>query len=123
MRRCHRMAVCYASERWDVGTIYRASDYTCDVWPEDGAMNWRLGESFGPPSTSVMLNLLWRDELYDEACRAGLQPHVRESRSPLMHRLWRYRTGFEIVAAVCRQLRARHFAEADAPIFDQALAA
>jgi hypothetical protein len=110
---CHRLAVVYASEKWDVGTIYRATDYGCDVWPEDGFLRWSLGSGFHPPSTSAMLNLLWADELRDEASRAGFQPHKRESRSPLMHRLWSGLTGTEIVAAVCRQLRGRPFAEGD----------
>jgi hypothetical protein len=113
---CHRLVVCYASEKWSVSTIYGASDYAADVWPEDSFMRWTLGESFRPPDTSAMLNLLWREELFDEACRAGLQPHKRESRSPLMHRLWRYQTGYQVVEAVCRQLRWRHFPAADPPV-------
>lgn len=110
---CHRMAVCYASERWDVSTIYRAVNYETDVWPEDRREWWTIGEKFKPPSTAAMLNLLWRDELWHEAESAGFQPGRRESRSPLMHRLWNGLTGREVVAAVCRQLRARPFAEAD----------
>jgi hypothetical protein len=115
---CHRLVICYASERWDVGTIYRASDYGCEVWPEDGASRWTLRHSsFYPPNTSAMLNLLWRDELWLEAGRANLQPSKRESRSPLMHRMWHSMTGREIVEAVCRQLRSRTFAEADPAVW------
>jgi len=119
---CHRLAVVYASERWDVETIYRATNYGCDIWPDNGS-RWELSNSFHPPNTSAMLNLLWRDELWHEATRAGFQPHKRDSRSPLMHRLWNGLTGTEIVSAVCRQLRARSFAEADAPIFEARIAA
>lgn len=120
---CHRLVVAYASERWDVGAIYRATNYGCDVWPEDGAARWDLGSCFHPPNTSAMLNLLWRDELWHEATRAGLQPHKRDSRSPLMNRLWNGLTGAEVVAAVCRQLRGRPMAEGDPPIAEQAQAA
>lgn len=113
---CHRLVVVYASEKWSVSTIYNATDYRADVWPEDGIRSWALHETFQPPSTSAMLNLLWRDELWHEATRAGFQPHKRESRSPLMHRLWNGLTGAEVVVAVCRQLRGRHFPVADPPV-------
>lgn len=115
---CHRLVVAYASERWDVSTIYKASDYQCDVWPENNILKATIHQKFKPPNTSAMLNLLWRDELWAEASRAGLQPAKRESRSPLMHRMWDSMTGREIVAAVCRQLRGRRFAEADPEIFE-----
>lgn len=110
---CHRLVVCYASERWDVSTIYQASDYTAEVWPQDRPEWWSLRGTFKPPNTSAMLNLLWREELYAEAVRHNLQPAKRASRSPLMTTMWECLTGREIVAAVCRQLRARHFAVAD----------
>lgn len=117
---CHRLVVVYASEKWSVSTIYSQSDYMAEVWPEDGFLKWSFGrQAFHPPNTSAMLNLLWRDELWAEATRAGFQPHKRESRSPLMHRLWGGLTGKEIVAAVCRQLRGRHFPAGDPPIMTE----
>jgi hypothetical protein len=117
---CHRLIVAYASERWSVSTIYKASDYRAEVWAEDQRERWTISgrETFQPPNTSAMLNLLWREELYWEAVRARLQPAKRESRSPLMRRLWETLSGREVVAAVCRQLRARHFAEADPPVME-----
>lgn len=120
---CHRLIVCYASERWDVSTIYSASDYQAQVWPEDRPEWWSVRDTFKPPNTSAMLNLLWRNELHAEAVRANLQPKARASRQPLMAMLWEHLTGREIVSAVCRQLRSRHFAKADAPVFEQAEAA
>lgn len=113
---CHCLIVLYASEKWDVSTIYSATDYMAEVWPENRPEWWNMREQFKPPNSSAMLNLLWRAELWDEADRAGFQPHKRASRSPLMHQLWRELTGVQIVAAVCRQLRARHFRVADSPI-------
>lgn len=113
---CHRLVVVYASERWDVSTIYKASDYAAEVWPEDRRAHWTLRDTFKPPNTSVMLNLLWREELFWEADRHGLQPHRRATRSDMMHSMWRHLTGQQIVEAVCRQLRGRKFAEADPAI-------
>jgi hypothetical protein len=115
---CHRLVVLYSEERWDVGAVYRASDYRAEVWSDaHPPARWTLGHpTFRPPDTAAMLNLLWREELWHEAARAGYQPHKRESRSPLMHRLWNGLTGAEVVAAVCRQLRGRHFAVADPPV-------
>lgn len=122
---CTRLAICYASERWSYDAVTKAAGYDepRDLWPEDRPEWWTLRQGFKPPNASVMLNLLWRDELHWEAVRANLQPGRRESRSPLMHRLWNALTGAEVVAAVCRQLRGRHFAEGDAPIFAERLAA
>jgi hypothetical protein len=117
---CHRLAVCYASERWTYETIRSHSGYGIDVWPEDQPSWWTFRDGFTPPNTSAMLNLLWRDELHAEATRAGFQPRTRDSRSPLMATLWRGLTGAEVVAAVCRQLRARRFAEGDPPLTDAA---
>jgi hypothetical protein len=113
---CHRLVVCYASERWDVSTIYSASDYLAEVWPQDRQEWWSLRDTFKPPNTSAMPNLLWRDELHDEAVRASLQPTKRAPRQPLMAMLWEHLTGRQVVAAVCRQLRARHFPAADPPV-------
>lgn len=113
---CHGLAVLYSSERWSYEAVSAATDYRCDHWPEDRPEWWTFRPRFAPPHTGAMLNLLWREELFDEARRAGFQPHARVSRSPLMRTLWEGLTGREVVAAVCRQLRARNFAKADAPI-------
>lgn len=116
---CHRLIVCYASERWDVSTIYKESDYAAQIWPDDRREWWSIRDTFKPPNTSAMLNLLWRNELHDEAVRASLQPKARAPRQALMSALWEHLTGREVVAAVCRQLRGRHFACGDAPIVEQ----
>jgi hypothetical protein len=111
---CHDLVVCYASERWDWSTMYKTTDYRATLWPEDQATTWQLrARHWSPPNTSAMLNLLWAEELRDEGRRAGFQPHSRATRSEMMHRLWSGLTGTEVVAAVCRQLRFRHFPEAD----------
>jgi hypothetical protein len=115
---CTRLAICYASERWSYDVVTKAAGYDepRDLWPEDRKEWWTFNQGFKPPNASVMLNLLWRDELWHEAVRAGFQPHKRESRSPMMHRLWNGLTGAQVVAAVCRQLRGRPFAVADPPV-------
>lgn len=109
---CHDMAVCYASERWDYGTVSRQAS-GCQIWPEGDQPRWSFWDCYEPPHSGAMLNLLWAEELRAEAERAGLQPSRRDSRSPLMKRLWLSLTGQQLVEAVCRQLRGREFAEAD----------
>lgn len=119
----HGVAVCYASERWTYDRVSREAGGECNLWPEDKPAYWTFWPRHVPPNTSAMLNLLWRDELHTEAERARFQPKARMARSPLINLLWERLTGGEVVAAVCRQLRARQFAEADQPVFEQALAA
>lgn len=108
----HYMAVCYASERWTYSQVSGLAR-GCQIWPEDSPRSWTFWERYEPIDSGAMLNLLWAEELRAEAERAGLQPSRRESRSPLMQRLWLSLTGQQLVEAVCRQLRGREFAEAD----------
>lgn len=115
---CHRLIVVYASERWTVETIYKATDYGAEVWPEDRQKWWTIRDTFRPPNTSAMLNLLWRAELFAEATRANLQPNRRADRKTLMAALWEHLTGRQIVEAVCRRLRVRHFPVADPAVED-----
>lgn len=68
------------------------------------------------PRASDLLLLLWKPELLAEAARHRI---VATSRSTVVHLVremaW-LMTGREIAEAVCRQLRGRHFPEADPPV-------
>lgn len=122
---CHALAVCYASERWNWSTIRDAGGYGFDHWPEDKASSWTIDHWHRnrPPSTNALLELLWQAELEAEAFRAGVVNRRRIPRDGLKRALWENLTGLQVVEAVCRQLRARPFAEADAPIFEKERAA
>lgn len=122
---CHALAVCYASERWNWSAISAAGGYGFDHWPEDKASGWTIDHwrPNKPPSTNALLELLWQAELEAEAFRAGIASRKRIPRDGLKRALWENLTGLQVVAAVCRQLRQRSFAEADAPVVEQARAA
>lgn len=91
-----------------------------EVWeypePErNGYRDWRTFREHSPWAAR-MLSLLWVDELKAE-CSAnriafGSRSNSDELRRAMLHLMRQP----EIEAAVCRQLRARVFAEADAPI-------
>jgi hypothetical protein len=122
---CHALAVCYASERWNWSDINAAGGWGFDHWPDDKASGWTIDHwrCNKPPSTNALLELLWQAELEAEAFRAGVASRKRIPRDGLKRALWENLTGLQVVEAVCRQLRVRHFAEADAPIGEQAVAA
>lgn len=125
MPACHALAVCYASERWNWSAINAAGGFGFDHWPDDKASGWTIDQWHRnrPPSTNALLELLWQAELESEAFRAGVATRKRIPRDGLKRALWENLTGLQIVEAVCRQLRARTFAEADSPIIEQAEAA
>lgn len=115
---CTGLAVLYSAERWDWNAMRSAGvGWEAQLWADDKPQYWEFRNNpYCPPNASAMLNLLWRDELFDASVRAGFQPHKRDSRSPMMNRLWAGLTGKELVEAVCFQLRRRPFAEGDPPI-------
>jgi hypothetical protein len=117
---CHALAVCYASEKWTWSSISAAGGYGFDHWPEDKASSWTIDHWHRnrPPSTNALLELLWQSELEAEAFRAGVASRRRIPREGLKRALWENLTGLQVVEAVCRQLRRREFAEADAPIVE-----
>lgn len=67
------------------------------------------------PKASDMLFMLWAEELRAESSRHGLPSSARIARPDLIVSMVWHMTGREICEAVCRQLRMRQFAEADAP--------
>lgn len=76
---------------------------------------WRLG--LGQPHAHRLLNLLWRGELIALADRLAV-PGVkaRLTMDAVIQMIVWHSTGRQIAEGVCRALRSREFAEADAPI-------
>ena len=71
------------------------------------------------PRAAAMLDMLWRDELFHECARHGVSVARRATRSEMIREMAWHMTGKEVCHAVCRQLRARDFTEADAPIVEE----
>lgn len=133
--------VLVAHERWFDRTPYNngaprlawehESDWRCNVWayPEATAdehrrYQWRLPTfSMTQPRAALLLGLLWKSELLEEAARHRIAVTSRSRCPDIIDLMAWLMTGREIAQAVCRQLRARSFPEADAPIFEQAEAA
>lgn len=92
-----------------------------DVWtyPEPQmkhGRDWRGPFSAQVPWYHRMLHLLWSDELRAVAAEARVSCTPRTPGYKLAVDLSRLMNGTEIERAVCRQLRARTFVEADPPI-------
>lgn len=72
------------------------------------------------PRAYNLLDMLWAAELRDECNQHRIANSSRSTREHMIEDLCWHLTGREIAAAVCRQLRGRVMAEADAPIFEVA---
>lgn len=72
------------------------------------------------PRAYNALDMLWADELRRECARHSLDARQRRTRHEMILDMAWLMTGKEIAHAVCRQLRARSFAEADPPILEMA---
>lgn len=85
-----------------------------------GLYRWRLPtRTLRQPRAWNLLELLWRTELQCECERHGIPVRSRDALPRLMERMaWRM-TGEQIARAVCRQLRARSFPEADPPVLQE----
>lgn len=68
------------------------------------------------PCAFDFLGLLWRSELVAEAERHGIAAPRNLNMSKITAAMVWQMTGREIAEAVCRQLRARRFPEADPPL-------
>lgn len=91
--------------------------------PEEryGQYRWELdryGRGF-QPRASCLLSLLWRDELAEECARHSIVAGRRATITSMIQEMCWLLKGREIAELVCRQLRARPFAEADEPIVDE----
>lgn len=83
--------------------------------------HWQLRDHPRPePHAAKLLGLLWKGELLAEAARHRIVSNSRSTVSSLIKDMVWMMTGREIALAVCRQLRARPFPEADAPILEAA---
>lgn len=99
------------------------TDWRCTIWayPEPDASflthHWNLpAAGLAQPHAASLLFLLWRDELMQEAGRHGIGFGKKARVPDLVHLMAWHMTGRQVAEAVCRQLRARAFPEADAPI-------
>ena len=77
---------------------------------------WIANNDFSVPWTAKMLNLLWADELRDVCARAHIEVPKRCSRPVMIETLLMHMPCRICELYVCRQLRAREFANADDPI-------
>lgn len=71
------------------------------------------------PRASYLLGVLLREELVLEARRHGVEFKSRWPVTPIISAMAYHMTGKQVAEAVCRQLRMRRFAEADAPILEE----
>lgn len=69
-----------------------------------------------PLHSGSLLEMLWASELQAECRRHRLSVSSRSTRYMMIREMALLMNGKEIAQAVCRQLRARTFAEADPPI-------
>ncbi|MFC3074940.1 hypothetical protein [Shinella pollutisoli] len=69
-----------------------------------------------PPASCDLLQMLWATELQHECHRHGVPVAARSTRFTMIREMALGMSGREVAQAVCRQLRARTFAEADPPI-------
>lgn len=140
----HRVVV-VADERWFEAFEYRSGApgfratealkegcSTAELWcfPQGriGAEMYRWAfpywrDNRPEPHAAKLLGLLWKAELLTEANRHRVAAGSRRTCPALIRDMAWLMTGKEIAQAVCRQLRQRHFPEADAPIFGLASAA
>lgn len=92
-----------------------------DGW-QYGLYKWRKpGRDFSfdemrQPRAASLLGILLREELLIEARRHSVPYKSRWSVTPIISSMAYHMSGKEVAEAVCRQLRARRFAMADAEI-------
>ncbi|TIL30008.1 hypothetical protein [Mesorhizobium sp.] len=100
-------------------------EYGTDIWcyPEQESNSypltyrWRLpARSYTQPHARLMLDMLHKAELIEECGRHRISTSARSTCHDMIEQMVWLMTGREICQAVCRQLRARHFPEADAAI-------
>lgn len=120
---CHRVVVVADQKHFEGGRLKgeKWPTFTVWKWPSLAANYWNLEPrwlDFGAPQprASHLLAMLWVDELRVEAGRHNIAAGPSSTHSDLVHACAWNMTGQEIVLAVCRQLRARPFVEADPPV-------
>lgn len=76
--------------------------------------SWKVKMRYDTPNTRAMLNLLWRAELIELCKNLSVSFYAKDNMAVLTERLILGSTGRQITEGVCRALRQRPFAEADA---------
>lgn len=119
-----------AHEKWcggstlpngDVGPIIGFAGHG-ELWrypePEGkfGLRYWHEPHTFHRPWAHRMLRLLWTDELRHVAAESGVKTTGTTPGYKLADQLALHLPGRDVELAVCRALRQRQFAEADAPV-------
>ena len=114
----------FANREWMTGEIYAGKTWR---FPEPDRTNrwisnvWDLPPpTLKQPAPRVLLDLMWRAEMVVEAIWHGVRADRRMNMERIKDEMVWAMTGRQITEAVCRQLRARAFPEADPPIFEKA---
>lgn len=71
------------------------------------------------PKSTSLLGMLWASELQSECNKHRISCNSRSTRWDMIHDMAWLMSGKEVAHAVCRQLRQRPFAEADATILPE----
>ncbi|KZK83007.1 hypothetical protein PsAD13_03209 [Pseudovibrio sp. Ad13] len=102
------------AEFWPYPALPAGHDlhHRSDKWNLDKASRWDM-----PPAENLM-DLLWTEEQKRLAQALGVSLKGCTQKAQRARRVAFHATGEQITREVCRQLRAREFAHADAPIFD-----
>jgi hypothetical protein len=116
------------SKRFVVPDEFRSYGWPTWCYPEDADdsahgrfYRWVLPRpSLRQPAARALLGILWRQEMVNVAAAHRVSIGRRENMTSIGDQLAWHLTGREICHAVCRELRQRPFAAADAPIFAEA---
>ncbi|MDW9478831.1 hypothetical protein GOB57_09050 [Sinorhizobium meliloti] len=123
------------SEGFRPGELLKEYDHRAlGLWlyPEPPAGNWQTErhrwrkpgrdyqfDEFRQPRAANLLGILLREELLIEARRHSVPFKSRWPVTPIISSMAYHMSGKQISEAVCRQLRARRFATADVPVFQE----
>lgn len=109
----------------DIDGRHRIWEYPCpECAPRWDNFAWQFQDirHDHQPHSRLLLDLLWRAELLEESRRHGVPLPKRPNMHCIIEAMLWHMNGRDICYAVCRQLRKRPFAEADAPILEGAAA-
>lgn len=124
----HR-TVAVIDEKWwkhGQGALREHTGYQVELWhwPCPSAIpqynrQWRARRpSIAQPAPRRMLEILWKQELLDEAAAHGIAVKTRWTCREIIDAMAYYMTGQQLAKAACRQLRHRSFVEADPAIVE-----
>ncbi|MEM1040922.1 MAG: NERD domain-containing protein [Pseudomonadota bacterium] len=96
------------------------------IYPQDVGVTLRErawlfpSSAFGQPLPEAALEMLWADELRSLCNLLRISWGRRSNMSALRNAIRWHATGQEITKGICRELRARTFSQADAPVLEDA---